>query len=79
MYAPVSPVLLYFITCIYMSLNSHFKFFTFILTHASLRIILSFEGDEVYKDRKKGDVMGYKLHEHVIMMGCICLVTLHIC
>ena len=33
------------------SFNSHFKFFTFILTHASLRIILSFEGDEVYKDR----------------------------
>ena len=33
------------------SFNSHFKFFTFILTHASLRMILSFEGDEVYKDR----------------------------
>ena len=35
------------------SVNSHFKSFTFILTHASLRIILSNEGDEVYIDRDR--------------------------
>ena len=55
------------------SFKSHFKFFTFILSHASLRIILSNEGDAVSIDRSIDRYISK--HDHTCKMHIYLLKT----